>query len=423
MVNSTRLPNAPLSKKKTESSEPADKKPEVKPKSDKKRKAVKEAVPLTNPQIDKKSKLNSGVSNSNIQYSKQRPLSEPPSADYLILNTQKLATDIVITCEHNYLKELDKNINTSGLRYKPCHVPREELNDSNEGVIQALYNRRINCLTTSELEVVIKVKPTPLENNQNRKICLAISVGCPATLTTEEYLQQLHWFRHAQDRPTYLLIHKSEWKTYKKYVVPLLKKGKVGLAFWSCGTAVGFGLTRRAAQVLSYKSRPSYELVMCDSNVALNDELSAGYETDEKERKRRLDPLDAHLCSPGLGEAKPTAKWGKKLGDLASTTGAGRPIEQVTVASAKKYLFDPAFITSNEDMALTALRYPNEKEWQLNKKKAKIRKFPHKDPGAKSNGDKTDVYATMRTTYLQAPLAAEDDVMVIYQWPKDKDDP
>ncbi len=326
--------------------------------------------------------------------------------------------DIVITYDHNYLKELDGKINSSGYRYGPCKVPQAKLTLQNEVTIQELYERRIACLSQLKFEAVRQPNPG---KGYDHKICVAISVGCPVTLTDTNYLKQLHWYSHADDRPTFLLIHECELEAYQKFVAPSL--GKVGLATWNCGNAAGFGLTRRAAQLLSYKLRPSYELVMCDSHVISNDELSGGYVTDEEERRRREDPLNAHFSSPGLGEAKPSGTWGIPHRDLLSTTGRGRPIEQVTVTSARKYFFDPAFITSNEDMALTALRYPDATDWLNHKKEAKIRKYPLKDKKGDKKKEKTIEketglsYEALRKKYLEETLAVEDDVCVIYQWP------
>jgi hypothetical protein len=408
----------PQSQKRKQEQKPK-KKPKPKPKQEQEQKQKQTAKPRKKRKPEEDPERESGsnpakkpkpVKRTVTNSSKQRPLPATPDEQYRIRKDQIQAADIIITYEHTYLKELDTKINTSGLRYGPCMVPKEEMAAPNEAIMRALYERRIGCL--ADLTVTVHRDPKPARSD--RKLCVAVSVGCPSTLTTKKYLEQLHWYRKATDRPTYLLVHQCELGAYQKHVEPLLKSGKVGLASWNCGVAAGFGLTRRAAQLLSHWKRPTYELVMCDSNVAANDALSNNYETDSEEEERRGDPHSAHLCSPGVGEAKPTAVWGKAP-RKKKLPGNGRPIEQVTVGSVKKFLFDPAFITSNEDMAVTWLHHPDDTTWSSHKKNEGIRKFPHADKSVANAGDLTHAYSDLRNHYLNTILGQEDAVSIIYR--------
>ncbi len=206
---------------------------------------------------------------------KERSLPPSPNKKYRVTRVDK--NHLVVTYNHNYLKLSDDEVNTSGHRYQPCGAAEKyiEINKKNWHVINGIYQNRIAC--KDNLKVAITFPPgTPATH---RKICVVVSIGCPYTLTKEKYLSQLHWYAKAKERSTYLLVHSCELETYQAHCTTVLQKGNVGLAVWICGDAVGFGLTRRAAQILGHRLRPDFEVVICDSNVGFNEELSSGYET------------------------------------------------------------------------------------------------------------------------------------------------
>ncbi len=148
-------------------------------------------------------------------------------------------------------------------------------------------------------------------------------------------------------RPVYLFVHQSELNLYQEQMGTLLQAAGVGLVGWSfeSGT-VGFGATRKAV-VDFCKLNHLKKITMMDCNVLMSemDLISAAEEATSEVK----DDTTLYIA---LGVTSgDTYEKGTKAPNSLLNEGAvkGRPIEQFTMLN-RNVLFDPAFISSSEDI-------------------------------------------------------------------------
>ncbi len=246
------------------------------------------------------------------------------------------------------------NDNTGALKYEPVTVD-QVLNNYDE--LECVYYRRqINdpspmqtrqqsrdSASESMSQFDIKIPP---QSNSGTALMVP-SVGMPEEFKSKEKLQELYWYTEGMSRPVYLFVHQSELNLYQEQMGTLLQAAGVGLVGWSfeSGT-VGFGATRKAV-VDFCKLNHLKKITMMDCNVLMSemDLISAAEEATSEVK----DDTTLYIA---LGVTSgDTYEKGAKAPNSLLNEGAvkGRPIEQFTMLN-RNVLFDPAFISSSEDI-------------------------------------------------------------------------
>lgn len=208
------------------------------------------------------------------------------------------------------------------------------------------------------------------------KVMVVPSVSCPEALEDISFCNELLWSKNTSERPTFLVVHQHEVETYVERVGKILEKLGVGLVSWVTSNEIyGFGVSRLAAQAAGQHFGQRGTVVICDVNVLYDDDLIAGYATDDDEDSPpsattiRAGEADlkypnvlssAIYVSPGMGTGVPLQEWvtdeetgNRELMPTGASPGQpGRPIEQVVIVG-DELLFDPCFITSSEDFDMS----------------------------------------------------------------------
>ncbi|MBV4458631.1 hypothetical protein KVG96_11765 [Pseudomonas sp. COR58] len=261
----------------------------------------------------------------------------------------------------------------------------------------------------------------------NRKVMTVPSIGCPKLLSDVEFCKELLWAAHAEERPTFLVVHESEAKSYVKYLGEAMAQLGVGIVAWRSDQAIaGFGISRLAAQQAGLYYGERGMVVMSDVNVVNKGNLQNGYETDRE--KNYPFQSTFRYASMGSGAGTPSHQWnmqsasdgsGKQVGkmDVVKTEGgAKRPLEQVIIIG-DELMYDPCFITSSEDSDVTDTFVAEE---NLSRRRGNVThktfRVKQKTIEKVSLGTEywSNAYEKMRDEYLST-LTWEDEVKIEYQ--------
>lgn len=243
------------------------------------------------------------------------------------------------------------NNNTGAMKYQPILV--DELLNNAAGLETTYYQRQINDpsprQSRSQSNVTLSHCETKIAPAQKEGIPLIVpSVGMPKEFKDDVKLQALYWYNESVSRPVYLFVHQSELGVYDRAIGDKLRRKGIGLIGWEYpGGQVGFGATRKAA--VDFSSANGFnKSVMMDSNVAQSEfDLIS---TADRASLAQNDSLPLYI---GLG-----ATSGNTYRNMAKMENnqlvqnrdiKSRPVEQLTMWD-NKVQFDPAFITSSEDI-------------------------------------------------------------------------
>ncbi|WP_085611926.1 MULTISPECIES: hypothetical protein [unclassified Pseudomonas] len=290
---------------------------------------------------------------------------------------------------------------------------------------EELRQRRGRAKVKFKFEMLLK----PGCNDVHRKVMAVPTIGCPALLKDINFCRALLWAAHAEERPTFLVVHGAEAKCYMDNVGDVMEKLNVGIVSWTCDQPIaGFGVSRLAAQQAGLHYSHRGIVVMSDVNVVNTGNLQSGYETDREDKLPFKSTY--RYSSMGSGSGVPVYKWrdpvvadevedGAQVGMMVeakkSEGGGGRPLEQVIMIS-DELMYDPCFITSSEDSDVTATFVAEERSWRSRGRidhktfRVKSRTIEKVDMG---NVFLTQAYGKLRDDYL-ATLTWEDDVKIEY---------
>ncbi|MFV8460415.1 hypothetical protein ACNO7T_04620 [Vibrio campbellii] len=240
------------------------------------------------------------------------------------------------------------NDNTTGLKYDPIHVDNL-LNDATK-MENVYYLRQINDptprQTRSQKPVTLSNCETKILPKKNDGTSLIVpSVGMPEEFKDVRKLQKMYWYHEAENRPVYLFVHQSELDLYDRTIGDKLRSKGIGLIGWEYPSGqVGFGATRKAAVEFS-TTNGFNKAVMMDCNVAKSDfDLIS---TAERATSAFNDASPLYIA---LGASSgDTHKNAPKSQLVKKKDIKARPVEQLTMWN-NKVQFDPAFITSSEDI-------------------------------------------------------------------------
>ncbi|YCO04752.1 hypothetical protein ACB087_14685 [Vibrio sp. VNB-15] len=246
------------------------------------------------------------------------------------------------------------NDNTGALKYEPISV--DQILNNYDELERVYYRRQIHdprpiqtrqqshqSTLPSASHFEVKMEP----QSTTGTVLVVPSVGMPKEFKIKEKLEELYWFKEGNDRPVYLFVHQSELNLYHEQMGTQLQAAGVGLVGWAfeSGT-VGFGATRKAV-VDFCKLNQLKKVTMMDCNVLMSemDLISAAEEATSEVKDDTTLYISLGVTSGDTYEKGSKAPKGL----LNEGAVKGRPIEQFTMLN-RNVLFDPAFISSSEDI-------------------------------------------------------------------------
>ncbi|UTZ27598.1 hypothetical protein HB761_13065 [Vibrio campbellii] len=245
--------------------------------------------------------------------------------------------------------------NTGALKYEPAVVD-QILNRSRE-LERVYYRRQINDQSPRQTRQQSQNASLPTASHFEERIApqsstgtalIVPSVGMPQQFLIKEKLQELYWYTEGTSRPVYLFVHQSELALYDEQMGAYLRDAGVGLVGWEfeSGT-VGFGATRKAV-VDFCKQNQFKKVTMMDCNVLMSD-MDLISAAEQATSKVKDDTTLYFSLGSTSGDTYEKGSEAPKQTMVESDNVRGRPIEQFTMLNTN-VLFDPAFISSSEDI-------------------------------------------------------------------------